>query len=778
MAAAGESVVIRAEEFEVRAATREAAEEAGQAASAAVPKAPAAPPTIGPPTIGPPTVWEKGAREVGGFAGGFFGGKAATGDLSFTAEDVLKALAATAAGKIAHRQPAAKQAVEEGPGRPPEEPKAPEPETPAGKTEEPAARPVGGPFIEVPPGPLGEVFGPRSPSEMLLDSGIPPASARGFQEVADVFHVVIKVRPTNTASLPVLEAGGVAKPSSIKAKTVNQTDLLIGGPPDGIGKVGMFEPVMPSENMLNAMSPELRNAVQDRHAKRLKEFQNFQQDYQKLLDHGLVRMDKGVLQILDPREGTFKDIGGDHDLYEITAGDGSRLDDDVRRAVVAQLQSMGINVEHPDHVNWKTDSPETHNPAEDKRIRDLHASEEALVAFVPKGAPRQVMAGDPVAAGPRREGPGDRHLPAGGGQVTERTPAEPGYAGETDFSVPARHATPEEILAARGERREPSPMLGRGTGPTATEVQPLTHRLAAEMRATLAEWPGRTPQERLDRLLELVYKHLMGTGVPMPDIVEIGGENSRFNAGEWLIEVGHPALQEASPAEADFAMICDHVRHEMEHAVLDFRRIRREARTMAPDANTDLPAAGAELSRRLNLTRYVAEWALQLEASPGQYEALTPGSAEDSHAAALERSLRDPARARILQRMETADAAVEAARTANDTARTEETKRLLQDAVAEHAEAMRDYLNLPDEILAWDAGGELQMAVLRQQNQVEKIAKADRYLRLRQRARDKVLRNDPDDSRGEKLQRQVDAAKRKLDELVAELTIWTSGTTP
>jgi len=539
LAAAGEKAAIRAEEFGLQTAGREAAETATREAGETVAK------EAGEAAAKPPmSMWEKGAREVGAFGGSTYGPKLLTmgdphaaGDGSFaglTIEELLKALATTVAGKIAHRNPAGRPGEEPAAARVHEDPTAPHPqEEPAAPRaqEEPAApraqeEPAAPRAQEEPAAPhsqeeqaapapaTAEPSGSDQQQAMLRDNGIPPASAQGFQQTVDNLDVVIWVRPTNQASVRVLSEGGVAKPDLIKAKTVNKADLLIGGPADGIGKVGFFEPVKPSQDILDLLNPAARQTVLDRFEQRRTEYGYLEPKIAKYVAEGLVRVQDGVLQIADPRTpatpdapvGQFKDIGGDHDLYRITDREGNQIHPDVRRGVVKQLQSMGINVEHSDLVSWSDDSPATFHQGDADKMRHQHETTEPLVVFAPKSQPRLALAGETVTGPQRTEGPGDRFLPAAGGQVTEPGPAGPTGPGETDFSVPPRHATPEEIAATR--EREPvkaspqGPTGGsHGNAPTGTAFHP-------EALAAVEKQLGRISQNGWDK----VFASLCGEG--------------------------------------------------------------------------------------------------------------------------------------------------------------------------------------------------------------------------------------------------------------------------
>ncbi|WP_182377958.1 hypothetical protein [Nocardioides sp. WS12] len=400
-----------------------------------------------------------GAQEVGGFFGGIYGGKLPSGDLNLTVEELLQNLASTFAGKAGQRKPVKADAPgehggprthDDGTGSPAHEDGQQQRRAEGEALPHDTALPAGGEFIADPAPPSSDVFGPRSPKEMLQDGGMLEDTAKGFQAASDQLNVIIKVRRTNPDSLPVLEAGGVAKPSLVKSKTVDRVDGVIGGPVGGEGKVGFFEPRMPSEAILKALTPEARAAVEKRFTDRKREFETMSAYYGDLTAQGVARVKDGVVQVVDPLrpgadgEGSaFKDIGGDHDLYQITGPTGEDLTDAQRMAVVKQLQTMGINVLHPDHVNWKKDSPETHDPEQDQRIRDKHATEEPLLAFVPRLGHVEVFAGEVVTGPDRTEGTKDRFMPAE--SVTE-VPGVNEYGGRTDeidFSVPPKPGVAE-----------------------------------------------------------------------------------------------------------------------------------------------------------------------------------------------------------------------------------------------------------------------------------------------------------------------------------------------
>ncbi|WP_237517830.1 hypothetical protein, partial [Streptomyces sp. SID7804] len=84
---------------------------------------------------------------------------------------------------------------------------------------------------------------PPEPAEVDPDTarhtyGIPEKNFKGFREVSRNNSLVIDVRPTNPSAPKWLESGAMAKPQAIKAKTVNETDVLLGADPGTVGLVG------------------------------------------------------------------------------------------------------------------------------------------------------------------------------------------------------------------------------------------------------------------------------------------------------------------------------------------------------------------------------------------------------------------------------------------------------------------------------------------------------------------------------------------------------------
>jgi hypothetical protein len=506
MAEAGEKAVIDAAEFEARQAGSEAANAVSTGADAAAGTAAAGTKAATMSTL------EKGARELGSLSGGMYGQKVVTGDYKLTIDELWKTLFVTWVGKAAAARKERLEAEAAGKRKPDSDESTTRDtdETESTRSEEESTTRTtesedgaGGLRIgDTTPTPTPDALGPRSPTDMLAANGIPAESARGFQEFADQYNLVVKVRPTNTASLPVLAKGGVPKAEIIKAKTLNRVDMLIGGPLGQEGKVGFFKPKLPSADVLDVLTPQAREAIQKRFDERSTEFAALEQEYNALAAEGLVRIQDGVLQIADPRSlrtadaprGKFRDVGGDHDVFDIRHADGTPLTDAERAYAVHVLRSLGINVEHGFHTAWKKDSPSTYSPKADARIIEQHTAAEALVAFAPKQDPREVFADTVITTPTRKPRNADPHMPLKGAQVTEPGTKPPEGApgtgvegevqipGETDFRDLSPGPDSGPSRGAPGHGRASKPRTGPPVAGASTTLQDVLPDMFASGR--------------------------------------------------------------------------------------------------------------------------------------------------------------------------------------------------------------------------------------------------------------------------------------------------------
>ncbi|MEO3973700.1 hypothetical protein [Streptomyces sp. CAU 1734] len=256
--------------------------------------------------------------------------------------------------------------------------------------------------------------------------GIPVENQRKFQGTADRRGVVIEVRPTNPESVAHLKRGALPKPEEIKAKTINEVDVLLGAHPANIGLVGLFDPAPPTAGAVEAVDrtarPGARERLAARFALRYEEYRELGPAMERLTARGPdgsppeVAVRAGVVWGRD-RAGEWHPFTGDHDLFDLMNPDGSRLDPGPYTEVVQQMTDGDMGVRHGAHMFWKPATPF------DLRVYDRivasHRREggEPLIRFMP-GLPRPLLA----YAGPERPAPGQPAPPGTGPQPPPPTP--------------------------------------------------------------------------------------------------------------------------------------------------------------------------------------------------------------------------------------------------------------------------------------------------------------------------------------------------------------------
>lgn len=183
----------------------------------------------------------------------------------------------------------------------------------------------GGPAVRMPsdPGLAGEGL---TPERIESEFGIIERNQRAFQSFADRRDLVIDVRPTNPSSVPWLHEGALPKPQAIKAKTINDYDVLLGADPESKGLAGYFSPgeLPPRGGMSDADYAGLAR----RREERLAEFDTYADTMDELgrrdARDGRFEVQNGTIYGYDS-DGVRRPVAGDHDMFDIRRPDGSRL---------------------------------------------------------------------------------------------------------------------------------------------------------------------------------------------------------------------------------------------------------------------------------------------------------------------------------------------------------------------------------------------------------------------------------------------------------------------
>lgn len=147
--------------------------------------------------------------------------------------------------------------------------------------------------------------------EVEREYGLLQHNQKMFQTMADRYHLIFDVRPSNSDSPDWLRQGGVPKPEAIKAKTINELDARLA--PYGmratlrrmVGAVGLFDPVPPVREPGESDASWAK--IQDRYQQRLEEYAELKPKLDHLEAEGKFKVRSGVVYPFDPvatREAT------------------------------------------------------------------------------------------------------------------------------------------------------------------------------------------------------------------------------------------------------------------------------------------------------------------------------------------------------------------------------------------------------------------------------------------------------------------------------------------
>ncbi|MFE6862798.1 GH-E family nuclease [Nocardia sp. NPDC057668] len=249
-----------------------------------------------------------------------------------------------------------------------------------------------------------ELDPPASDLERNIESeyGIPVENQRKIQGYADEHNLQMFVRPTNPDAVPHLKNGAMPKPMSVKDKTINDLDIELGAPSDAKGLVGRFAPGQLSMPDTTGRTEQEIADLQKRLADREKDFHAYREYMQGYLDAGKFQVrDDGVLEALV--DGEAVPVTGDHDLFDIRHGDGTRLTPEELAAHEDRLKDLGAGIMHGPHVYWNPDT-EFQRQRNFEPIVDNHQENpgnpkaEPLIRFEPNQEPAVVWADKDLAA--------------------------------------------------------------------------------------------------------------------------------------------------------------------------------------------------------------------------------------------------------------------------------------------------------------------------------------------------------------------------------------------
>lgn len=183
--------------------------------------------------------------------------------------------------------------------------------------------------------------------QAVKHAGVNRSVAARLLEIADQDQVLIRMRPTNKEARAWINRGHPPKPESLKMKTINEVDELIGAPKNSKGLVGYFRPKMP-DAALNRENPELYKKALARYNQRKIEHKQNGGEVGRLTRAGEIRIENGV--VIQRHSG--KAYAGDNDVFDIRNADGTPVDAKKREAIIAKLKEPPVSAQHGDHMSW------------------------------------------------------------------------------------------------------------------------------------------------------------------------------------------------------------------------------------------------------------------------------------------------------------------------------------------------------------------------------------------------------------------------------------------
>ncbi|WP_427924629.1 hypothetical protein [Streptomyces sp. cg40] len=192
-----------------------------------------------------------------------------------------------------------------------------------------------------------------SPDVARSQYGMPEKNFGKFRKLARDQNLVIDVRPTNTAAPDWLDQQKLPKPKEIKAKSVNDLDVLLGAKGEHRGLIGYFKPVLPERGNHDDRTWE---QLERRFRQRAEEFEVLAPVMADLQDEGRFKVEDGLVY---GRVGAdnWTEITGDHDVFDISTPGGTRLKGERYDTVVNTMMASDMAVMHGAHMDWEPTTP-------------------------------------------------------------------------------------------------------------------------------------------------------------------------------------------------------------------------------------------------------------------------------------------------------------------------------------------------------------------------------------------------------------------------------------
>ncbi|MFJ9900775.1 hypothetical protein ACIQPR_46375 [Streptomyces sp. NPDC091280] len=322
--------------------------------------------------------------------------------------------------------------------------------------------------------------------------GMPAANFRKFRDISAAHGLRIDVRPTNPTAAHWLEEGKLPKPKDIKAKSINDLDVQLGAKAEHQGLIGYFQPVMPDRA---GIAEPVWNRLEARFAQRAEEFATLAPVMARLQDEGRFKVEDGLVFGRDGEEG-WKEITGDHDVFDISTPGGTRLKGEPYDRLVDTMMANDMAVMHGAHMDWEPSTPfskgifskivESHQEGGEPLLRFRPGANDAELVHAPSEFRFKGAEPEPLSAEQPRPTPITRKPPPD----EARSPLAHGHmpADETQLPLDTARFTDDETV----------PVIAEAKSGTAGADSSLTRADSVAERArpplARAESTGEQPQ--------------------------------------------------------------------------------------------------------------------------------------------------------------------------------------------------------------------------------------------------------------------------------------------
>lgn len=216
------------------------------------------------------------------------------------------------------------------------------------------------------------------------------------------------------------------------------------------------------------------------------------------------------------------------------------------------------------------------------------------------------------------------------------------------------------------------------------------------------KWRTLTPKARAAELVRLINAHLDKAGVPpvIPDPKETGGNAGQFDFETWQMEIGLKALSIEQPTVEQARDVVDTIYHEARHAEQWFRIAQlRAAQIKKGSPKISDAVVKKRIIAETKILPAVVEKAVKDPLALGSMQALIAKGWFDSVY-----GVDSAHRERVLNELEAADKARDAALAAHKKKPTPATEKALEQARERRRKANAAYKELPEENDAWATG--------------------------------------------------------------------------